>query len=446
MERPIRRIAAAVILMLAPALAAARPAVTVYSRDLAFVREPRTLELAGARDTVRLADVPERIDFSSVRLAPSGARVLRLAYRFDVASGDAALEHAKGSRVRITLHENRIVEGVLAAVDGAWLVVLQDDGSAHTIARAMIEDVRLTAVGELALRPSIEAVVQAERRGRLDAELSYLTGGLSWNAEHTLVRSGETRATWSSDVTIENGTGRDFVDADVKLIAGDLNRATPPPMPMMARATVAMEMSAQKTADFAEESFSEYHLYTLGRPATLRDRESQKLSMIEPHALDVAPRYLYRGGDSRGVRAQLEFTNDERSGLGLPLPGGRVRIYDRDPAGDLQLVGETTIRHTPAGEKVTLEVGAAFDLAAERREVSSKRISDREREYSVEIQLRNRKKSNVTVTVEEGLPGDFEILQPSMAFTRKDANTIQFQVPVAAGKEATVRYTARVRY
>jgi hypothetical protein len=244
---------------------------------------------------------------------------------------------------------------------------------------------------------------------------------------------------------VENTSGRDFADAKLKLVAGEPNRLTAPPMPVPRG--VMMEMSmAEKQADLSEQTFSEYHLYTLDRPATLRDRESQRLAMIESRAVTTAPRYLYRGGDPRGVRTQLEIQNTQAAGLGLPLAGGRVRIYDTDPDGDVQFIGESAIRHTPEGEKLTLDVGAAFDLAAERRELYNKRISDREREYAVEIKLRNRKKTAVTIVVEESVGGDVDISQPSHPFTRKDANTIQFTVPVAAGKEVEVTYTARVRY
>jgi hypothetical protein len=431
-----------------PRVVHAGPAVTVYSHDLGFVRENRTLTLESARDTVRVPDVSERLDFSSVRLVlEGGARVARLAYRWDVASGDGVLEHARGGRVRISLRGDRIVEGALIAVDGSWLTVREDDGAIHTLARAAVEDVRIVGVRDLALRPALEAVIDAERRGRVNAELSYLTGGLSWSAEHTLVRTSESRGNWSAVVNVENTTGRDYVDATLKLVAGDPSRVSAPgPVPMAGRAMM-MEMSmAKQDADVSEQTFSEYHLYTLGRFATLRDRETQRLTMIEPRSIATAPRYLYRGGDPRGVRAQLEIVNDRKSGLGMPLPAGRVRIYDTDPDGDLQFVGESTIRHTPEDEKVTLEVGIAFDLAAERRELYNKRISDREREYAVEIKLRNRKKAPVTIVVEEGVGGDIDITQPSHPFTRKDANTIQFEVNVPAGKEVAVRYTARVRY
>jgi hypothetical protein len=168
--------------------------------------------------------------------------------------------------------------------------------------------------------------------------------------------------------------------------------------------------------------------------------------MVAPRAVKLVPRYFYRGGDPRGVTTQLTSVNDAANGLGVPLAGGRVRIYEPDPSGALQFTGETTIGHTAEGEKVTLDVGQAFDLVAERREMSNKRISDHEREFAIEISLRNRKKTNVTILVQEGVGGDTEITQKTNEFKRKDANTIEFEIAVPAGKEVKLSYTARTRY
>jgi hypothetical protein len=427
--------------------ASAGPALTVYSQDLGFVREARTLELEGARDTVRLPDVGERLDFSSVRLVPAGgARVARLAYRFDAATGDGVVERARGSRVRVVSRGDRVAEGTLVAADGSWLVVRTDDGAVSTIARTAVEEVRMAKPpGDMLLRPTIEAVVEGGKKGRVEAELSYLTGGLTWSAEHTLARSGEAGATWSSNVTVENSSGREFRDATLKLVAGEPRRdITMPPRPVL-RATALGVAAAEEKADMSEQAFADYHLYALDRPATLRDREAQTLSMITPRAVKVTPRYLYRGGGP-GVTAQLIVENTPTAGLGMPLPGGRVRVYENDPSGALQFTGETHIAHTAEGEKVTLDVGTAFDLAAERREVYNRRIGEREREYQVEVKLRNRKKADVTILVEEPVAGDNEVLKSSHPPTRKDANTLQFALPVPAGKETVLTYTLRVRY
>jgi len=431
-----------------PASAATRAAVTIYSHDLAFVREQRTLARGGAGDTVRIGDIPDRIDVSSVRLAlPGKAKVSRLAYRFDVASGDRVLEVARGQRVTVTLRENRIVEGTLVGADGGWLMVREDNGALETVARSAVEHVRFTRPpASLAVEPTLEAVLEGVSGNRVPAELSYLTGGLSWSAEHTLAREGESGGVWGSMISIENVSGQDFEVPRLGLVAGDPHRDQPRPIPMDGR-VMEMSMSAQKyaPADVSEQGFSEYHLYTLDRAALLRDRETQRLVMLEDRPVKLSPRYLVRAGVN-SVATQLELVNTSANGLGVPLPDGRVRVYEKDAKGELRFTGESHIRHTPEGEKVTIDVGTAFDLVAERREVYNKRISDHEREYEVEIKLRNRKKTNVTIAVEENVASDFEVIRKSHEFTRKDASTLVFQIPVPAGKEAVLDYVVRVRF
>jgi hypothetical protein len=440
-----RSFAPALALALAVArVALAGPAVTVYNHDLGFVRETRSLEVKGARDTVRLEDIPERLDFSSVRLTPAApARVVGLAYRYDVATGDALIERARGQRVRVHARENRVIEGTLVSADGSWLVVRGDDGAVSALGRQAVDEVRLAnPPKELSLRPVLEAVVEGAAPGRVAAELSFLTGGLSWSAEHTLVRVGETSVTWSASVTVDNQSGREYRDGALKLVAGEPRRAATPPMPM-ARGTV-LEMSAAKS-DLSEQTFSEYHLYTLDHTATLRDRESRALTMLEPRRVKVTSRYLYRGG-APGVALQVVIENTAAAGLGVPLPAGRVRFYETDPAGALQFTGETNVGHIAAGETLSLDMGTAFDLAVDRRLVADRRISDREREQQVEIKLRNRKRNGVTIVVEEPIGGEVEVTQQSQPVTRKDANTLQFTVPVAAGQEVVLTYTVRIRY
>ena len=433
----------------ASAAAPSRPSLTVYTSDLGLVREAPLLDLAGSRDTVRLTEIPARLDFSSVRLLPADGRVTRLAYRYDVENGDRMIESARSSRVRVQSRGERVTEGTLLSADGNWIVVRGDDGGISTLSRAAVEELRLVKPpATLSTRPTLEAVIEGGRKGRTSAELTYLTGGLSWSAEHVLVREGENAGRWSASVTIENTCGRDFADADLKLVAGEPSRTgAPAPIP---RRGVLMDMAAKGAAleapDLSEQTFSEYHLYTLGRTATLRDRETQSLTMIEPKAVKLTPRYLFRGGDGRGVMAQLELINSAVAGPGVPLPAGRARIYEADPSGDRQLIGEATIRHTPVDEKLTLDVGLAFDLAAERRQVDERRISDRERQYTVEVKLRNRKKSAVVIRVEEPVNGEVEVTAKTHDFVMKDANTLRFEVPVAAGVESVLRYTARVRY
>jgi hypothetical protein len=431
-------------LLAAPAAFAAGPFVTVYSHDLGFVREARTLEVRSAPDTLRLEDVSTRLDFSSVRLAPASGRVARLAWRWDVATGDGLIERALGQRVRVLSRENRVAEGTLLSADGNWLVVRADDGTLSAVSRTSLDGVQLARpANTLALKPAIEAVLEGAR-GAVAAELSYLTGGLSWSAEHTLVRTGEATGIWSTRVQVENTTGRDYVNATLKLVAGEPSRTAgyspKTPMPMLMR---AMDASAGEQAGMSEATFSEYHLYTIHGAATLRDRETQSLVMLEPRPITFTPRYLYRNGDAQGVLAQMEVVNSAKAGPGAPLAAGRVRTFQADEAGALQFIGERSIAHTPVDEKVTIDVGYAFDVAAERKLTSEKRPSPRERQFAMEIRLRNRKAVAVRVLVEEAIGGDTEVVAQSAPSVRKDAGTLQWTLEVPAGKETVLTYAAR---
>jgi hypothetical protein len=433
--------------LLIPGVSIAGPSLTLYTSDLGLVKETRDVELRSGSDTLRLEGVSNRLDASSLRLVPGSGRLTRLAYRWDVATGDGLLERAIGARVRVVSKNERVNEGTLLSADGAWLVVRGEDGAIVTLARESTQEVRLARPEPgLSLRPAIEAVVEGGRRGRSTAELSYLTGGLSWSAEHTLVRTGENSARWSAVVRVENSTGRAYADARVKLIAGNLARVSPaPPRPLEG---VMMKMSADAAPGMApdEQAFADYHLYTLPGTATLRDRESQTLVLLEPKDVAVKPLYVYRGGDASGVRSRLELVNSAKEGTGAPLPAGRVRCYTPDADQDLQLTGETTVKHTAVDEKLTLELGYAFDLAAERRQVSDRRVSDREREYSVEIRVRNRKKTDATIVVEEPVSGDLEVVKSSLPPSRSEANLLKFTLSVPAGKEVVLTYTARQRW
>jgi len=446
--RSLARMGLCQALALAPALVHAGPSLTLYTTDLCLVKEARSVELRGGRDTLRLEGVSNRLDPSSLRLVPSSGRLARLAYRWDVASGDGLLEKAIGSRVRVVSKTNeRVTEGTLLSADGGWLVVRGDDGALSTLSREAMQEVRLAKPDAgLSLRPAVEAVVEGAKRGAGGVELQYLTGGLSWAAEHTLVRTGETTAQWSAVVRVENTTGRSYADASVKLIAGDVSRVgTPAPRPEMA---MMAKVSAADGVGFApaEQAFSDYHLYTLPGSVTLRDRESQTLVLIEPRTVAVKPQYVYRSGNAAGVESKLELVNSAKEGPGVPLPAGRVRCYAPDADKDLQLTGETAVKHTAVDEKLTLELGVAFDLAAERKQTSERRVSDREREYSVEIKLRNRKSVDVTIAVDEPVSGDVDVLKSSLPPTRTESNLLRFSVPVAAGKEVVLTYTARQRW
>jgi len=141
------------------------------------------------------------------------------------------------------------------------------------------------------------------------------------------------------------------------------------------------------------------------------------------------------------IRVNLEFINSKKSGLGIPLPKGKIRVYKEDTDGALEFIGEDQIDHTPSDEKVRIFLGNAFDLVGERIKKSSKKVSARAREESYEISLRNHKKEAVEILVVEHLYGDWNITGRSHTFRKKDARTAEFKIPVPANGETTLTYT-----
>jgi hypothetical protein len=240
-------------------------------------------------------------------------------------------------------------------------------------------------------------------------------------------------------VSIDNNCGATYQDAKLLLVAGSIHRAEPPMRPMR-KALEQVEMMAA-VPDFEEKEFFEYHLYTLTRSSTLKDRQQKQIELFPAAKTAVTKEYTYDGArDPKKVQVTITFKNKKEAGLGLPLPAGKVRLYK--PEGEAQvLVGEDAIDHTPRDEEVRLKVGDAFDIVGERTRVSYRQVGDRANEERVKITLRNHKNEAVTVIVVEHFAGDWKITESTLQHNKKDANTAEWKVSVATGGEAIVEYT-----
>jgi hypothetical protein len=156
----------------------------------------------------------------------------------------------------------------------------------------------------------------------------------------------------------------------------------------------------------------------------------------------------YGSNFNKKVDVYLEFKNDEKSGLGVPLPKGRVRVSQIDTADhSLEFIGEDVIDHTPKNERVLVKLGSAFDVVGERRQVDFALDSKAKwMEEEIEVKLRNHKTQPVDVLVRENLFRwtNWTMQSSSAAYEKGDARTLYFAVKVPADGEQIVRY--RVRY
>jgi hypothetical protein len=421
--------------------------ITVYNNDLGLVSEQRTLDVPSGQGTVELSDVPAQIDPTSVHLKPlqGSVEVLEQNFQYDLAGPDRILQRYLDQPVDALLKEGGIKSGDLLSYDGGSLVLRGKEGDVSLITRDQVVDLRFPKLPEgLRTRPTLVWWLKSDRAGATPVELSYLTAGLNWHAEYVAVTNEkDTAMDLSAWVSLENNSGGSFPDARLQLIAGEVQRVVEqPPMPKMAR--MEMAQGAAPPEGFAEESFFEYHLYTLDRRTTIADRETKQVSLFPTATAPITKIYEYNGQrDGTNARVILEGENRKELGLGMPLPEGKVRVYKKDSRGDLQFVGEDRVKHTPKNEKLRIGVGKAFDVVGERKELSVNRISDRVIERTIEVRLRNRKEEPIQVVVQESLYGDWTITRSSAPSTKKDANTAEFRIDLKADEEAVLTFTVR---
>ena len=419
--------------------------IVIYNNDLAFVREPYILKLTRGRSDVTLEGVPRRIDSTSVRLEGDGIRVLRQSYDYDLWSGDRVFRRYLGDSIRYR-YNGRVLRGRLVGIEGEDLFIERRDsvGVLTMINRRQISELEFPPRMGLATRPSLRWELESASAGDRAAVLYYLTSGIEWTAEYAAVLDPDEKAvTLSGVASIVNRTGTSFDGAKVALVAGDLHRAGETPE----RGPAAEEASPKAPATAGAQDLFAYHLYPVAGTMDLRHLETTQVPIVGPARVPARRGYVYDAArDGSHVRVRLELGNEKSQGLGVPLPAGRVRVYESDRAGARTLVGEDAIGHTAAGEKIKILSGTAFDLIGDRTRVSHTRVSRNVTEDAYTITIRNRGEKPATVTVVETLYGNWEITAKSSAYRKKDADTIEFDLAVPAGQSAAMNYTVRFTF
>ena len=490
------------LFLLAVASVHAEPALTIYNQNFAVVRDTVPLDLKAGLNDVRFADTTAHLEPDSVILRdPTGKvplRILEQNYRADPVSQSLLLSLFEGKTIDFLVthpgDKDEIVRGKIirsgyvphaaglrrynqqyyqqqmtyaSGTDGAGQSIIEVDGRlrfslpGQPLFPALADDT--------ILRPTLAWTIDSPTAARLDAELAYLTGGMTWEADYSAVAPEQgDEVSLTGLVTMDNQSGKTFTDARIKLMAGDVNKIDPNNFNEFATARVLKESGGVDSGNaVTEKTFDEYHLYTLPRPTTLRDRETKQVEFIRADKITSTRFYVYdgvmidanryRGYNYESIRTQpdygtqsnpkvwtmREFKNTEANGLGLPLPKGRVRFYRRDADGQLEFTGENVIDHTPRDETLRVYTGSAFDLTGERKRLAFRVDSSHDTcDEWFEIRLRNHKKETTEIRVVEHLYRwtNGEVVDNSDPFVQTDAQTVEFRVQLAPDEEKVVNY------
>jgi hypothetical protein len=434
--------------------------ITVYNQNFGLVREIRDLSFARGRVALEFGDVASTIQSETVHMRPlTGPRldILEQNYQYDLLSPQKLLEKYVGRNVKLYRWNEKegrdeVVDAEVLSVNNGTVLRIGNEITFNYPGRIAFPEVP----EDLIARPTLMWQLES-RTDRQTVETSYLAGGMNWKADYVMViDQKDEEAGLTGWVTLTNQTGATYRDAELKLVAGDVQRLAAQPRDRM-KAVMAMEEAAGRQ-DFSEEAFFEYHLYTLDRPTTVKNNEQKQVTLLEAPEFDINKRLIYYGAAHyfRGQYGQVEsnskigvfidFENRENNGLGMPLPAGVVRVYKRDASGAQQFIGEDRIDHTPRDERVRIKMGEAFDVVGDRKQMDFDVIGDCTTESEWQIQVRNHKDEEVEVELMEPIGADWQILSSSHRHEKLDAHTFKFTVKVPAHGETTVTYRVRVRW
>ena len=438
------------LLLISAVVIADEIAVTVYNSNLGVISEKRTLKFDKGIGRLQFRDVPSLIDANSVGFTVEGNRsvsILEQNYAFDLVSPDKMYQKYIDKEIELIDKQGKLYQGTLLAFNSGAITIQEKSGRIKIVLLSHVVEVNFPSLPDgLITRPTLFWKYDSDFSGEALCEVSYQTSGISWSAEYVgLLNSEETQLDLSGWAAINNSSGKTYKDAKLKLVAGDIHRA-------QQYERVVLDGYARKTLSaaapgFQEKVFFEYHLYTLPRKATVADKEIKQISLFEPASAKVKKVFVYEPErNPKQVQVKLRFKNTPETGLGMPLPAGRIRIFKADDDGSRILLGEDRIKHTPINEELNITVGNAFDIAAEERIMNQNRISQKIEDRDMEIEIRNRKAEAVTIEVVKKLYGFWEILESDFEYEKKDANTIQFEIKAKANEKVLVKYKVRYNY
>ena len=431
--------------------------ITVYNGNLGLVKDVRELQLPAGIHEVKFMDVASQIDPTSVHLKsltdPTGVRILEQNYEYDLLNPQKLLDKYVGKTVKLMTGDGTLVDAVLLSNNSG--PIYQINGQIHLGHPGRVILPQLP--DDLIPNPTLVWRLQSNDPRPQRVEASYLTSGIAWKADYVVILNAkDTGGDLAGWVTIDNKSGATYADAALKLVAGDVHRA--PSRQEMRAVLESAAKAATPRPQFQEESFFEYHLYSLQGRTTIKQNQTKQISLLDAPDIAIKKELRFYGA-SQHYRSQLgtpisnqkvgvflEIENAEKHRLGIPLPKGTVRVYKAAGDQGLQFIGEDVIDHTPKDEKVKIKMGEAFDVVGERTQRDWKKIASNVYETEWDVELRNHKTEDVEVTILEPVPGDWEVVKSSHPYSKIEAHTLQYAVKVPGGGKTTVNYRVRMRW
>lgn len=424
---------------------------TIYKDNLAVIKEIRKFGVEKGLNKLRIDNIPEKIDPSSIIIKPvepsNDIELIEKQYNYNIIEPRNFLEKNIGKDINVLIQGDIVFRGRLVKTSEKEIIIKDQSDNLLLIYRDKIININLSSEDESLLsKPVIDFFVNSKIEREVEFEISYLTENISWKAKYlSFLQDNENVMEIYPFAVINNRAGINYKDAEIKLISGEISRITQPPL-LRPRALGVLSKETVQVPQFEEKGVFEYYSYTLNKEIDLFDNSIKEFLLIPQKEVSVTKNYIYDGArNGESVIVNFIFKNTKSDGFGSPIPSGEMKIFKVEKDNFLVLLGEYPIGSAPVGKEVNIQAGIVFDITGERIQKEIKRISSREREEIYQITVMNSKDTQEEVTIVEHPTGDWNIIESTHEYIKKDVRNIEFKLKLKPSSEETLNYTIRYR-
>jgi hypothetical protein len=446
------------ILMTIFCVAGSADALTVYTNrgsGFALIHTSQPVRLTKGENTIELENLPSSIIINSLRLGnkESGIDVVSQHFKPGITGFSSIIDKAIDSRIRISFSENPTITGILKYYDGKYLGIIEEKTEKFNLLReAQISGISFEEGyrKDEDFTPLVTWKLYSETTRNINLEYSYLADNIGWKTIYQAVWDEDSKILdLASQVELTNNSGKNFISADLKLIAGDIQNTRDGGsnidmmMPRSDKAAPSYEMPSM-----SQSTISAFHLYTLSEKVDLVDNTQQQIRLY-PSSQVIADDYYYYKSPSYGNNLQktIAFDNIEKNGIGLPLPAGLIKIYTPDKSdGENQYIGDSRLDNTSVGQKVIIVLGDAFDLSAETKTLKINYADDKRRIQSSDYQITidNNSKKIAQVIIHHRLDNQLtNIYDADFEYEKIDAYTMEIRLSVDADAQKILKWSQK---
>jgi len=425
--------------------------ITIYNDNFSLIRAQLELNLQKGLQEYFYDDIPSTIDAKSVILSSekNALQIVAQNYEFDLANAEKILQKYIGEEMIIQTVEDYTLQGILQFSQSSTLGILENlSDQLILINRSTIRNITLAKLPEnFYLKPTLRWKLAAPKADIYQAEISYLCDGLAWDVDYNCVWNPQQKnLTLKAWVTIKNNSGKAYQDMKLKLIAGDVNRVRDHYRTRRDEMALAKSATmAQASPEFTEKAFHDFHLYTLDQNVSIANQQIKQLQLFPVKEIDAKSKYIYKTYSNQ-IQSLIIFMNDKKSGLHMPLPAGRIKVYQADKADkSLEFIGEDSIDHTARNEEIEITTGNAFDLVGKTIVTDSKRVDRRLHQQTISVSLKNQSEEAKEIEVMHLISGDWEIFDNNFSYEKLSASQIVFTIQLDAGEEKEIIWTERIK-